>query len=128
MLIVYYSLTGNVKRFINRTEYPHAIPLEAAMEQGINEPFIIVTSTIGFGQVPDAVSLFLEKYHHFMHGVISSGNRNWGANYAKAGDTISALYNVPLLMKFELHGNKRDVELFKMKVEECYENSRKQTV
>ncbi|MGV2874783.1 class Ib ribonucleoside-diphosphate reductase assembly flavoprotein NrdI [Macrococcus capreoli] len=128
MLIVYYSLTGNVRRFIHKSEQPHVIPLETAMAQGVSEPFIIVTGTIGFGQVPDVVSQFLERYHQHLFAVVASGNRNWGQNFAKAGDIISTTYHVPLLMKFELHGNKRDVELFNEKVEKCNENSRRETV
>lgn len=128
MLIVYYSLTGNVRRFIHKSGQPRSIPLETAMTQGISEPFILVTGTIGFGQVPDAVIQFLERYHQYLSAVVASGNRNWGQNFAKAGDIISTTYHVPLLMKFELHGNARDVELFNKKVEECYENSRKQAV
>ncbi|WP_414043763.1 class Ib ribonucleoside-diphosphate reductase assembly flavoprotein NrdI [Macrococcus animalis] len=128
MKIIYYSLTGNVKRFLKRTGCPHTIPLEKAMINGVNEPFIIVTGTIGFGQVPDAVSHFLDKYQSSLVAVVASGNRNWGQNFAKAGDIISTKYNVPLLMKFELHGNARDVELFKKKVDECYENNRRETI
>lgn len=128
MLIVYYSLTGNVRRFIQKSEQPRSISLETAMANGVSEPFVLVTGTIGFGQVPDAVSQFLAQYHHYLAAVAASGNRNWGQNFAKAGITISATYNVPLLMKFELHGNTRDVELFNKKVEEIYEDSRRETV
>ncbi|MFC6117972.1 class Ib ribonucleoside-diphosphate reductase assembly flavoprotein NrdI [Macrococcoides bohemicum] len=128
MLIVYYSLTGNVRRFIQKSGQPRVISLETATKEGVSEPFIIVTGTIGFGQVPDAVSQFLERYHHHLAAVVGSGNRNWGQNFAKAGDTISVTYHVPLLMKFELHGNNRDVELFNKKVEECYENSRREAI
>ncbi|MCE4955868.1 class Ib ribonucleoside-diphosphate reductase assembly flavoprotein NrdI [Macrococcoides caseolyticum] len=128
MLIIYYSLTGNVRRFIEKSKQPHTLPLESALTTEIQEPFILVTGTIGFGQVPDAVSQFLMKYHHHLYAVVASGNRNWGQNFAKAGDIISATYHVPLLMKFELHGNMRDIELFNKKVEECYENSRRETI
>ena len=51
----------------------------------------------------------------------ASGNRNWGLNFAKAGRTISEEYNVPLLMKFELHGKQRRYE-FKNKVGNFNEN------
>ncbi|MGL9687456.1 MAG: class Ib ribonucleoside-diphosphate reductase assembly flavoprotein NrdI [Candidatus Phytoplasma sp. TWB_XP] len=33
-----------------------------------------------------------------------SGNKNWGKNYGKAGDTIASTYNVPLVLKFEDSG------------------------
>ena len=49
----------------------------------------------------------LEVNHQYIRGVAASGNRNWGLNFAKAGRTISEEYNVPLLMKFELHGKQK---------------------
>ncbi|XXS42077.1 class Ib ribonucleoside-diphosphate reductase assembly flavoprotein NrdI, partial [Staphylococcus aureus] len=105
MKIIYFSFTGNVRRFIKRTELENTLEITAenCMEP-VHEPFIIVTGTIGFGEVPEPVQSFLEVNHQYIRGVAASGNRNWGLNFAKAGRTISEEYNVPLLMKFELHG------------------------
>jgi protein involved in ribonucleotide reduction len=44
--------------------------------------------------------------------VSASGNRNWGASFAKSADTISSLYDVPVITKFELSGTGRDVDQF----------------
>ncbi len=88
----------------------------------LHQPFIIVTGTIGFGEVPEPVQSFLEVNHQYIRGVAASGNRNWGLNFAKAGRTISEEYNVPLLMKFELHGKNKDVIEFKNKVGNFNEN------
>ncbi len=43
----------------------------------VHEPFIIVTGTIGFGEVPEPVQSFLEVNHQYIRGVAASGNRNW---------------------------------------------------
>lgn len=126
MLIVYYSLTGNVKRFIQKTKYTRTLTLEQA--EGINEPYIIVTGTIGFGEIPDSVKQFLDRHSTNLMGVAASGNRNWGKNFARAGDLISITYHVPLLMKFELHGNDKDVKEFNIKVEEISENRTREAV
>ncbi|GGB00442.1 class Ib ribonucleoside-diphosphate reductase assembly flavoprotein NrdI [Macrococcus hajekii] len=125
MKIIYYSLTGNVRRFLQKSKFEGESLLET---QTVDEPFIMVTGTIGFGEVPDAVRHFLNRHAYYLAGVASSGNRNWGQNFAKSGDLIAAEYHVPLLMKFELHGNPSDVQLFNEKVDELNESLRRQTV
>ncbi|MEW9698141.1 class Ib ribonucleoside-diphosphate reductase assembly flavoprotein NrdI [Paenibacillus sp. SI8] len=109
MLIAYDSKTGNVRRFIAKLQMP-AVQIEDAMR--MDEPFVLVTYTTGFGQIPPKVASFLEENHPRMIGVAASGNRNWGDGFAKSADTISALYDVPVLTKFELSGTKNDVERF----------------
>ncbi|EZX23651.1 class Ib ribonucleoside-diphosphate reductase assembly flavoprotein NrdI [Mammaliicoccus sciuri] len=125
MKIIYYSLTGNVRRFIQRAGLSDTMALtEANKTNEINEPFIMVTGTIGFGQVPDTVQDFLKVNHHNLKAVAGSGNRNWGQNFAKASEEIANQYHVPLLMKFELHGNQAIADEFKEKVVNLYENDK----
>jgi protein involved in ribonucleotide reduction len=125
MKIIYYSLTGNIARFLSRAGID-AIPLAEVHE--LHDPFILVTGTFGFGEVPKPVADFLTLHHTFLRGVAVSGNKNFGQNFGKAGDTISAQYNVPLLMKFELHGNAHDSRLFIEKVAELDENTRREKI
>lgn len=126
MKIIYFSLTGNVRRFIQRAGLSNTMALtEANKTEEINEPFIIVTGTIGFGQVPDPVQAFLDINHKNLKAVAGSGNRNWGNNFAKASEEIANNYNVPLLMKFELHGNQEIADEFREKVVNLYENDKK---
>ena len=75
--------------------------------------YILITPTIGFGQVPEGVAEFLETNHKHLKGVVGSGNKNWGERFANASEIISEEYDVPLLMKIELHGNKKDISEFK---------------
>lgn len=60
MLIAYDSKTGNVKRFINKLKLP-AVQIEEQMT--IEEPYVLITYTTGFGQIPERVSSFLKKMH-----------------------------------------------------------------
>ncbi|MEK3722651.1 class Ib ribonucleoside-diphosphate reductase assembly flavoprotein NrdI [Paenibacillus sp. FSL H8-0034] len=110
MLIAYDTKTGNVRRFVKKLNMP-AIQIEDKMED-LNESFVLVTYTTGFGQVPEKVSSFLKKNHSHLMGVSASGNRNWGEGFARSADHISALYGVPVLGKFELSGTSKDVERF----------------
>jgi protein involved in ribonucleotide reduction len=78
----------------------------------INEPFTLVTYTIGFGNVPMSTIEFLERNYAYLRAVASSGNKNWGINYAKAADIVSNKYSVPVMLKFELSGTANDEKLF----------------
>ena len=70
-------------------------------------------------------TIVLEINHHNLR---TSGNRNWGQNFAKAGRTISEEYHVPLLMKFEVQGSNKDVIEFKNKVGHFNENYEREKV
>lgn len=117
MLILYDSKTGNVQNFVDRLNM-EAIKIPHTIEGlEIDQPFILITYTTGFGQVPASVDHFLEKNSHQLVGVAASGNKVWGANYGKSADTIANKYNVPILMKFELRGTAEDIDLFRERVQ-----------
>ncbi|CAM4390567.1 protein NrdI [Paenibacillus macerans] len=113
MLIAYDSKTGNVKRFIQKLDLP-AVQIDENMT--LEEPFVLITYTTGFGQVPAKVSAFLEHNHQRLLGVAASGNRNWGERFALSADLIAQRYHVPVVAKFELSGTKQDAERFKQEV------------
>ena len=114
VLVVYDSMTGNVKRFISKLRCP-SIQISDTLQ--VNQPYILVTYTIGFGQVPSSTKEFLNRNSLFLFGVASSGNKNWGDNYAKAASVISNQFNVPIVHTFELSGTEEDVKIFKEEVE-----------
>ncbi|ATH60829.1 MULTISPECIES: class Ib ribonucleoside-diphosphate reductase assembly flavoprotein NrdI [Staphylococcus] len=117
MKVVYFSFSGNVRRFIKRTELTDVMELtQNNCSERIEEPFVLVTGTIGFGEVPQPVQSFLDVNEDLLKAVAASGNRNWGQNFAKAGRSISERYQVPLLLKFEVQGTANDVNEFKEKV------------
>ncbi|MED2979504.1 class Ib ribonucleoside-diphosphate reductase assembly flavoprotein NrdI [Bacillus swezeyi] len=109
MLIAYYSLAGNVRRFVAKTGLP-AVEIKADML--LTEPFVLVTGTYGFGQVAGTVWDFLADNGDLLAGVAASGNRNWGGNFAKAADLIAEEYGVPIVHKFELAGTAEDIKIF----------------
>ncbi|WP_223068915.1 class Ib ribonucleoside-diphosphate reductase assembly flavoprotein NrdI [Paenibacillus caui] len=113
MLIAYDSKTGNVKRFIGKLKMP-AVQIDDSMT--LDEPFVLVTYTTGFGQVPERVASFLKRNYKQLVGVAASGNRNWGDKFARSADIISEEYHVPVVGKFELSGTFGDAERFKQEV------------
>ncbi|MBP1932060.1 class Ib ribonucleoside-diphosphate reductase assembly flavoprotein NrdI [Ammoniphilus resinae] len=115
MNIVYASKTGNVKRFIAKLDRQSIRIKEDLL---MDEPFVLVTYTTGFGQVPSVVTEFLEQNHHHLRGVAASGNKNWGDSYARSADTIAAQYQVPVVCKFELSGTEHDLKIFQERVKQ----------
>ena len=114
MKIIVYSLTGNCKRFVDMCEIPEGDVIYLQdIDYDIDFDYILITPTFGFGEVPVAVSKFLKENHSHLKGVVGSGNKNWGERFANASEIISKEYDVPLLMKIELHGSKKDISEFK---------------
>jgi protein involved in ribonucleotide reduction len=117
LLVIYASKTGNVKRFVGKLNDIRLVNL-ADIQGKVNEPYVIITYTAGFGKVPNKVEEFLSENSSYLRGVASSGNRNWGSNFCKSAEIISKRYDVPIILKFELSGTKKDV----VKFEEAYKD------
>ena len=125
MLVVYFSsATENTRRFVDKLGLPSArIPLYKNDEPLIvNEPYVLVCPTYGGGAsishensrpVPKQVIRFLnnENNRGLIRAVISGGNSNFGADFGKAGDVISAKCKVPYVYRFELMGSDEDVKI-----------------
>ena len=116
MRIVYYSFTNNTQAFIEK--YFEDYETMSIEEGSVDCPFLLITPTYDFGQIPAAVEEWLDDNHQHMVGVVSNGNRNWGEMYARAGDLISDRYNVPLILKIELRGNEEDSKIIKEWIKE----------
>lgn len=111
MLVTYESMTGNVRRFVRKFEQKMQIKtMEITEDLKVDEPFIHITYTIKFGQIPEKTQKFIHNNKDFLYGVCSSGNRNWGSYYAVAADKLSQHYQVPVLLKFELSGSDSDLD------------------
>lgn len=115
MLIIYDSMTGKVRNFVSRLNMENMKITEGLI---VNEPFVIVTYTTGFGQVPRKVINFLRENHSYLQGVAASGNKNWGDTFAMSANVISEMYNVPIIHKFELSGSDTDIIQFTQRVGE----------
>lgn len=109
MRIYYASMTGNVRRFVSKLGVTATDIMTAPSAA---EPFVLITYTFGFGEVPREVQRWLTDNHALLRGVAVSGNRNWGGYFGGAGDIIARQYGVPLLHKFELAGTDEDVRIF----------------
>ena len=106
MLIVFDSLTGNVDRFVGKLSLPSQRITKGLV---VKTDYILITYTTGLGKVPETTAGFLKDNSAYLRGVASSGNRNFGSNFARAADEIAEKYKVPLLLKFEFFGVPSDI-------------------
>ena len=111
MLIVYTSLTGNIDKFLIKTDHKENFKLITGNEI-IDDKFIIMTYTINFGEIPEIVYKFLKNNYVNCIGVIGSGNKNWGSSYCNATKLINEIWGIPILMNFELSGKDEDIDKF----------------
>ena len=114
MKLVYLSLTGNCKRFaLKNTEIFDEI---ISINEYSNGDFYFVIPTYGFGEIPLEAFKLLKQHKKECKGLIASGNKNWGSNFAVAGDKLSKKYNIPLILKIEQAGNQQDIQTLKEKI------------
>ncbi|WP_028298491.1 class Ib ribonucleoside-diphosphate reductase assembly flavoprotein NrdI [Olivibacter sitiensis] len=119
--IYYDSKTGNVDRFVHKLAEATGWHITKIDEHTkAMHPGHLITFTTGFGQVPPKTDAFMSNNADYVQTVSVSGNRNWGANFGKAGDTLADRYCLPLLMKFELSGNGREVQEMINKINEYH--------
>lgn len=117
MIIFYDSLTGMVKNFSKRLGFEIKDVRDLDLNN-IPDKMLLITRSWDFGKIPDSTLDFLDDLTDFnkldnLKGVVVSGNKNWGQNFGKAGDIIEKEYGVPLVLKFEGSGFKKDVDLVK---------------
>ena len=119
--IYYDSKTGNVDRFVHKLKAQTGWPIQRiSQDLSITHAGHLITFTTGIGQIPLSTGEFMKRNHEFIKSVSASGNRNWGQNYGKAADIVSAIYDLPVLFKFELSGSMSDVQQFINKINEYH--------
>lgn len=112
MKTVYHTFTGNCARFARLLD-ENATPITDLPTA--DEDILLVFPTVGFGQVPPIVKRYLQTNREHIKFVVSSGNRNWGPNFAKGADIITQHLGIPSY-KIELAGTAEDVENIKKQI------------
>lgn len=140
MLVTYFSSTTlNTHRFVQKLGFENKrIPLRKnEPELVVTEPHVLIVPTYGGGvsmtgdlsrPVPKQVIRFLNNPQNrgLLRGVIAGGNLNFGSDFCKAGDVISAKCQVPYLYRFELMGTDHDVARVREGLEEFEEALRQE--
>ena len=117
MLVVYLSLTGQTRKFVQKLGYTlFELSNENAFTE-VNEPFIVVVPTYET-EVTSLVNDFIETGNNraFFKGVAGGGNRNFNTLFGFTAKDLSQDYQVPLLHLFEFQGSINDVNILKEQV------------
>lgn len=115
--IVYFSnVTNNTARFVDKLEWGSStrIPIKGDFEEELPHSYVLFVPSYGTsdtGHVPPQVRKFLKNPEHRKKcvGIIGTGNRNFGEEYAMAGDVVAEKLGVPMLYRLELAGTETDV-------------------
>ena len=115
MKIVYLSVVGNTRKFVNKFDYDSFELKPNSPIVDINEPFIMILPTYE----PEVVDIAYDFMYagnntNFCKGVCGGGNRNFGEKlYGYTARDFSKYFDVPLLMLFEFTGSINDVNKLK---------------
>ena len=119
MILVYYSLGGNVERFCQNTGLISIEITETNPFFEILVDYVLVVPTY------DAIATepiwdFLNTGNNAKNcvGIAGSGNINFDDLYIFTAKDLSKEFNIPIIYDFEYFGTKRDVENFKRKLYE----------
>ena len=118
MKLAYFSVTGQTRRFVSKTDLPNVeITPDDALE--MDEPFLLITHSYAEESptvsksidVMDPVFDFMAYNDNYKHcrGIIGTGNRNFAGIYIFTAKEVSAKYQIPLLYDFEFNGTPADV-------------------
>ena len=119
MKLVYFTLTGQTRRFIKKLDLP-AYEIDATNPfYELAEPFILVVPTYEI-DVTEVVNDFLDFKSNStnLRGIAGGGNRNFGDLFIFTAKNLARDYKVPLLFEFEFNGTLEDVKNFKKVVSE----------
>lgn len=119
MKVVYISLTGQTRKFVNKLglDLLELTPTNPFIP--INDPYIIITPTYD-REVTEILNDFIETEHNqsFLKGVAGGGNINFGQLFVFTAKDLAVEYDVPLIHSFEFQGNEDDVKKIKKAVDD----------
>lgn len=114
--IVYFSQTGQTRKFVNKIE--HYEQIELTLDQHtveMQDPFILVMPSYEENVHPlltKSAATFLETADNrsYCKGLFGGGNRNFAELFCVTAKTLADTYELPLLHTFEFQGTPSDVQ------------------
>lgn len=117
MKVVYLSITGQTRKFVNKLEMDALeITLDNAFSE-IYEPYVVVVPTYEI-EATSIINDFIETGNNvaYLRGVAGGGNRNFNTLFCFTARDLSKKYGVPVIHEFEFQGSNNDVRKFKEEV------------
>lgn len=111
MKVVFFSVTGNVRRFVKNLKMPSVELEQTNPFIEMDEAFVLIAPAYE-PEITDIAWDFMETGDNrdYCRGVIGSGNVNFDSLYIYTAKDLSKDFSVPLLGAFELFGTSKDVE------------------
>lgn len=119
MKLVFFSVTGQTRRFAEKTNLSHEEILADEPEMELDEDFLLVvpsyaeeSPTVSKSiEIMDPVFDFMAYADNAKHcrGIIGTGNRNFAGIYIFTAKELSAKHGIPILYDFEFSGTPTDV-------------------
>lgn len=81
MQIIYDSKTGNVKRFADKLPFGDKQPIH--QDTHIDQPFILITYTTGFGNVPESTEAVSSKECRLLGRCCSKRESDMGGKFCE---------------------------------------------
>lgn len=123
-MIIYDSRanSGTTKHFAKQLGQLFQIPVLSVTDVTTYtpiKPYVLCTHTMGWGEVPENTQSFLAIHADKMIGVVANGSSNFRAMgyFARAGDKISAQYEVELLGRLDMGGTREDLHQIAARLE-----------
>ncbi|MGX7091916.1 class Ib ribonucleoside-diphosphate reductase assembly flavoprotein NrdI [Hutsoniella sourekii] len=110
-MIVFFSLTGQTRRFVKKLACDQTIELKSGEEiPKMTQPYLLIVPTY-VEEVVEVVFDFLDHGDNasYCKGVCGSGNRNFAQLFCFTAKDIAEDYHIPLLHMFEFQGSENDV-------------------
>lgn len=119
MKIAFYSITGQTKRFIKKTDLQAYEINDTDPDYEMGAPYVLVVPAYD-DDMMDAVIDFLNYKSNAQNlvGVAGGGNRNFNDLYIHTAKDIARGLNVPVIFDFEFNGTDSDVKNFRKVVEQ----------
>lgn len=113
MIVVYMTLTGQSRRFVNKLPFESYELSTAFPSKEMTTDFVVVAPTYDY-EMTSIIDDFIDYKNngHFFKGVAGSGNINFAGLFVFTARDIAKKYNVPIIAEFEFSGTETDVEKF----------------
>ena len=123
MRLVYLSLTGQTRKFINKLGNDSYIDLAELTTFEAKEPWLLFVPTYPMALLSLVDDFLLEEeYLATCCGIVGSGNRNFAQDFCFSAYQLAEEYGLAVLYCYEFQGDDQDVLAVKEIIEK-YEKS-----
>ena len=109
--IAFYSITGQTKRFIDKTQLEAHQISDAKPKFDMGQKYILIVPAYQDFMMDSVVNFLTYKDNKKnIIGIIGCGNRNFNDLFAQTAKKIAATLKVPILYLLEFSGTSEDVK------------------